>query len=95
MCIRDRQYGTAIEDCVDNKVAVLTPHGLRRMKNVPELNIISFYINVDRRERLIQLLRRGDNIEEVYRRNLSDIGQFDGVEEDVDVYKRQVLHISK
>ena len=29
-------------------------------------------------------MERGDNIEESYRRNLSDVGQFDSIEKEVD-----------
>ena len=78
-------YGVAKEDCTDDKVAVLTPHGLRQVSKILGRNkIISFYINVPRRDRLIKILQRGDNIEESYRRNLSDVGMFDGIEDEVD-----------
>lgn len=78
------QYGTAKEDCTDDKVVVLTPHGLRQLKKNKDLHIISFYIDVPRRDRLIKILERGDDIEESYRRNLSDVGQFDGIKDEVD-----------
>lgn len=78
------QYGTAKEDCTDDKVVVLTPHGLRQLKKNKDLHIISFYIDVPRRDRLIKILERGDDIEEAYRRNLSDVGQFDGIKDEVD-----------
>lgn len=77
-------YGTAKEDCTDDKVAVLTPHGMRQIKKIKGINTTCFYINVPRRDRLIKILQRGDNIEEAYRRNVSDVGQFDGVEDEVD-----------
>lgn len=77
-------YGVAKEDCTDDKVAVLTPHGLRQVSKINDINIISFYINVPRRDRLIKILQRGDSIEESYRRNLSDVGMFDGIEDEVD-----------
>ena len=77
-------YATAKKDCTNDKVAVLTPHGLRQLKKIDGLKIISFYINVPRRDRLIKILQRGDNIEEAYRRSLSDVGQFDGVKDEVD-----------
>lgn len=77
-------YGTAKEDCTDDKIAVLTPHGLRQICKIDGINVISFYINVPRRDRLIKILQRGDNIEEAYRRSLSDVGQFDGIEDEVD-----------
>ena len=77
-------YGTAKEDCTNEKVAVITPHGFRQIKKIPEIKITSFYINVPRRDRLIKILERGDSIEESYRRNLSDVGMFDGIEDEVD-----------
>ncbi len=77
-------YGTAKEDCTDDKIAVLTPHGLRQISKVDGINVTSFYINVPRRDRLIKILQRGDDIEEAYRRSLSDVGQFDGIEDEVD-----------
>lgn len=82
-------YGVAREDCASDKVAVLTPHGLRQVvRLMGASHVISFYINVPRRDRLIKILQRGDSIEESYRRNLSDVGQFDGIEDEVDF----VLH---
>lgn len=76
-------YGTAKEDCTDDKIAVLTPHGLRQISKVDGINVLSFYINIPRRDRLIKILQRGDDIEEAYRRSLSDVGQFDGIEDEV------------
>ena len=32
---------------------------------------------------MIQMLERGDNIDEAIRRNQSDVGQFDGIEDEV------------
>lgn len=95
------QYGTAKEDCTDDKITVLTPHGLRQLRKNPELDIISFYIKVDRRDRLIKILQRGDDIEEAYRRSLSDVGQFDGIEDEVvytienDGYKKSAYEIAR
>lgn len=77
-------YGTAKSDCASDKVAVVTPHGLRQLAKIPNLDIHAFYINIPRRDRLIKILQRGDNIEEAYRRSLSDVGQFDGISDEVD-----------
>lgn len=94
-------YGIAKEDCTDDKVAVLTPHGLRQVSKLKDINITSFYINVPRRDRLIKILQRGDNIEEAYRRSLSDVGQFDGIEDEVDYiicnegYKRTIEEMAQ
>lgn len=97
----DWYYGVAKKDCTDDKVAVLTPHGLRQISKIKDINVISFYINVPRRDRLIKILQRGDNIEESYRRNLSDVGMFDGIRDEVDYvinnagYNKSVAEMSK
>ena len=81
---RDWCYGTAKADCKsDNTVAILTPSGMRALKRIG-YDITTVYVYVDRRSRLTNLLARGDNIEEAYRRNLSDVGQFDGIVDEVD-----------
>ncbi len=78
------KYGSAKKDYCDNVVAVLTPKGLRSLKRNGIDNIFSVYLKVPRRDRLKKCLERGDNIEEAYRRSLSDVGQFDGIEDEVD-----------
>ena len=94
-------YGIAKEDCLDDRVAVLTPHGLRQVSKLKDINVISFYINVPRRDRLIKILQRGDNIEEAYRRSLSDVGQFDGISDEVDYiisndgYKKSIAEMAQ
>lgn len=94
-------YGTAKEDCTDDKIAVLTPHGLRQISKVDGIRAISFYINVPRRDRLIKILQRGDDIEEAYRRSLSDVGQFDGIEDEVNYvisnegYKKSIKEMAE
>lgn len=98
---RDWYYGVAKRDCTDDKVAVLTPHGLRQISKIDDINITSFYINVPRRDRLIKILQRGDSIEESYRRNVSDVGMFDGIEDEVDYvihnygYEKSIEEMSK
>lgn len=94
-------YGIAKEDCTDDKVAVLTPHGLRQIAKLPNIDVVSFYINVPRRDRLIKILQRGDDIDEACRRSLSDRGQFDGVEDEVnfvinnDGYEKSIAKIAQ
>ena len=81
---RDWSYGTAKADCESqNAVAILTPAGFRTLKRLG-YDTTSIYVYVDRRSRLINILARGDNIDEAYRRNLSDEGQFDGIIPEVD-----------
>lgn len=67
-------------------IAVLTPHGMRQIKESmsKDYEVVSFYLKVPRRDRLIKCLKRGDDVEEAIRRNQSDVGQFDGVETEVD-----------
>lgn len=77
-------YATAKDDCTNNKVAVITPHGLRQIRKFDGLTLVTIYINVPRRDRLIKILQRGDNPDEAYRRSLSDVGQFDGISDEVD-----------
>lgn len=83
---REWLYGTPKHELMndnENHVIVLTPAGYRELKknNIASLSVL---IDVDRRSRLIKNLERGDNIEEAYRRSLSDVGQFDGVSNEVD-----------
>ena len=79
-------YGTTREQYHDDTVCVLTPHGLRQIKKILDdsLKIHSFYIKIPRRDRLIKILQRGDEIDEAIRRNQFDVGQYDGIEDEVD-----------
>lgn len=83
-CYRGWKYGTPANECADDKVIVVTPHGLRQLKTRMDLDITSFYIKVNQRDRLIKALQRNDNIDECYRRSTSDCGMFDGLEDEVD-----------
>lgn len=78
-------YGTAIEDCANSEknIAVLTPKGARALRRAG-IDCRVVYLYVDRRNRMMSMLRRGDNIEEAYRRSLTEIGQFDGMAEEAD-----------
>lgn len=83
---RGWKYGSAIDDYSNNTVIILTPSGFRKIKKlILPVPIMSTYIRVPRRERLIRILKRGDDIEEAYRRNLSDVGMFDSIAEEVDL----------
>lgn len=94
---RNWSYGIAKKDCINAKdnVAILTPAGLRALKRIGA-DVKSVYLYVDRRSRLISILTRGDDIDEAYRRNLSDVGQFDEVAEEVDyVIDNSFFHMDK
>lgn len=80
----DWYYGIAKQDCVDDAVVVVEPHGFRQLIKLEDLHIISFYIKVDERERLIRMVKRGDNLLEVFRRIFSDQGVFQFIDKEVD-----------
>ena len=95
---RGWRYAADIDDLTQDSVIVVTPSGMRELKTLG-IDFYSVYLNVPRRDRLIQLLNRGDDIEEAYRRSLSDVGQFDGVENEVNMvinnpnYRKDAEHI--
>lgn len=76
-------YGIARIDCVNDSVVVVEPFGFRQLKNMKDLEIISFYINTDERTRLKRMADRGDNLMELFRRIISDQGVFQGMDEEV------------
>ena len=81
---RGWSYGTAKEDCRSkNGIAILTPAGFRALKKLG-YKTTSIYVSVDRVSRLVSILLRGDDVDEAYRRNLSDLGQFDAIGQEVD-----------
>lgn len=77
-------YGIAKEDCLDDRVVVVEPYGFRQLKRIEGLNITSFYIKSSWRTRLKRMVDRGDNIMELFRRIISDMGVFQGIEDEVD-----------
>lgn len=84
-CYRGKWYGTAREDLADEKgVLAITPSGFRNLKK-NGVHVISFYISVDRRSRLMALLARDKDvdIDKIIKTNVSDIGMFDGVGNEV------------
>ena len=77
------KYGIAIEDCKDDTIVVVEPCGLRQLKQMKNISINSFYIKVEERTRLIRLVKRGDNLMEIFRRIFSDQGVFQQIEREV------------
>ena len=88
-------YGSLIKDYYENsyfgnkpKIIVLTPKGLRmiknnhNMKNIP--NFYSVFLDVSPTETLIKSILTRSDIDECYRRYISDNGMFDGVKDEVD-----------
>ena len=77
-------YGTLKKDCLDDRVIIVEPSGLRQLKQIKELNVTSFFIKTPERERLIRMAKRGDEIMEIFRRLISDNGTFNNIEDEVD-----------
>jgi len=77
-------YGVAKKDCLDDRVIIVEPSGLRQLKKIKELNVVSFFIKASERERLIRMAKRGDEMMEIFRRIISDGGTFQNVEDEVD-----------
>lgn len=77
-------YAIAKEDCKDDSIAVVEPNGRRQLLKNKDLKITSFLINATERERVIRMMKRGDNIMESFRRIISDQGAFNGMENEVD-----------
>lgn len=77
-------------DTIITPVIVMTPKGLRTLKRVLKeehgdlYTVTSFYLKVDRKSRLKKLIDTRDDIDESIRRNISDVGMFDGIEDEVD-----------
>lgn len=81
---RDCQYGLSLDgiDYINNTyVVVVTLHGYYELlKAVGRDNIVSIYISVPERERIIRQLKRGDDVDEVIRRIHTDRVDFSNVE---------------
>lgn len=65
-------YGTATEDVTEDKVIVVSPYALKKLKNMESLNPISFYILVSEDTIFERIKQRGDNITEIKRRLKDD-----------------------
>lgn len=80
-------YGTTKDQYKKNTVCILTPHGLKQIKSNLDkdaLNMHVFYIKVPRKDRLIKMFQRGDDIDEAIERDKIDTKQYDGIEKQVD-----------
>ena len=76
-------YAASKESCKDNSVIVVEPHGLRQLKKIKDLDVISFYIKVPWQTRIKRLVDRGGDMMEIIRRIISDTGLFQGIEDEV------------
>lgn len=69
-------------------VCTLTPEEVRKLRKImgrrPESDMTVFYIKVSRRDRILRLIRRGDDIDEVFRRDREDAREYRNIETAVD-----------
>ncbi len=75
-------YGTALDDCMnasDKDVIILTPDGVRDLKN-NDVNLIAVYLYSNLKTIRHRLEFRGDDLKEVERRISSDIKDFKDAE---------------
>lgn len=81
------RYGSLKSEYIKHEhcVCILTPHGVRSLRKHLDADITVVYLMADRRSRFIKMLERGDDIDYAYFRNVSDVGQFDGVEDEADI----------
>lgn len=80
-----------------NTVCVLTPHRLKQLKNnldKDELDMHIFYIKVPRKDRLIKMFQRGDDIDEAIERDRVDTSQYDGIEKQVNYVLNNANYLS-
>lgn len=78
-------YGSAVHDVekASNSVIIINPDGLNQIKE-KELNVTSFYIDVEEKELIERLKRRGDNKSEYERRLETDKNDFKNIHNEVD-----------
>lgn len=69
-------YGSAIEDLTNDKVFIVNPQVLKKMKNIDTLIPISFYITASDETIWERLKQRKDNVNEAIRRLNADREDF-------------------
>lgn len=80
-------YGTTKEQYKKNTVCILTPHGVKQIKrnlDKNELNISIFYIKVSRKDHLIMMFKRGDDVDMAIERDRVDVKLYENIEADAD-----------
>lgn len=73
-------YGSAINDLTDDKVIIMNPEGIKKIKEILTLNPIVFYVNVSEQILRERLSSRGDNPMESKRRLEADNNDFANIE---------------
>ena len=70
-------YGTAYEDISKNKVLIVEPNGANVYYEKLKDQVYSVYLNASDEERKRRMIERGDSLENINKRLLSDIQYFD------------------
>ena len=70
-------YGTAYEDISKNKVLIVEPNGANVYYEKLKDQIYIVYLNASDEERKRRMIERGDSLENINKRLLSDIQYFD------------------
>ena len=81
------KYWTSTEQLYQHSYYIIDPMGLKTLKalNLPNLRIISIYINVPEDVRKERAMRRGDSLDVYRKRCLSERDQFRQMKKDMDV----------
>lgn len=77
-------YGSSIKDLTDDKVIIVNPEGLKKLRGMSELNPVSFHLLADEEVIWNRLRKRGDNAAEARRRLNSDEKDFEGINNYID-----------
>lgn len=72
------KYWTTVDQLYENDCYIIDPIGLDTLKglNMPDLRLVSVYINVDEEERRVRAKKRGDNMSVYRARTMSERDQF-------------------
>lgn len=77
-------YGSAVKDLSDDKVIIVNPYSLKKLKKIKSLNPISFYITAGEETIWNRLRERGDNAAEARRRLNADDDDFADIDKEID-----------
>lgn len=79
-CFNGWYYGTPIDSFKEGiiNVVILTPDGVRNVQETKDINLLTVYLKVPAKKRIIRALKREDNpdIDEIYRRYKADLKDF-------------------
>ena len=81
------KYWTTIDQLYENSYYIIDPIGLKTLKalNLPNLRLVSVYINTPESVRQERAMKRGDKLDVYRKRCLSERDQFRQMKKDMDV----------